>query len=109
MGGKNNPPPSVISLLSINTVGRADLLIWLLRRIDAKDFEVGKIPPREILSGERGITNARLGSYRPTFLISEHFSRFALLTPFRSIPIIEMCEILQQEAMDETVPTPNAP
>jgi len=25
------------------------------------------------------------------------------------VPLIEMCEILQQEAMDETVPTPNAP
>ena len=38
-----------------------------------------------------------------------HVSRVAMLTPSRSIPIIESCEILQQEAMDETVATPNAP
>jgi hypothetical protein len=42
-------------------------------------------------------------------LFSVHVSRFAMLPTSRSIPIIEIGEILQQEAMDETVPTPNAP
>jgi hypothetical protein len=35
------------------TEGCADLLIWLPRRIEEKGFEVRKISPREILSGER--------------------------------------------------------
>src|SRR5258708_27795190 len=34
------------------------------------------------------------------------FLRGHMLPPSRSIPIIEIGEILQQEAMDETVPTP---
>jgi hypothetical protein len=60
---------------------RADLLMWLPKRIEEKGFEVRKVSPLARSSPVSILSWMLVWPYRPTYLLSVHFSRFDMLTP----------------------------
>src|SRR5216683_1533465 len=65
------------------TGGRADLLIWLHKRIEEKGFEGCKVFPLARSSLVSVLSRMLVWPYRPIHLLNVHFSRFDMLTPAR--------------------------
>jgi len=63
------------------TRGRADLLIWLHKRIEEKSFEGWKVFPLARSSLVSVLSRMLVWPYRPIHLLNVHFSRFDMLTP----------------------------
>src|SRR6266571_5350906 len=63
------------------TRGRADLLIWLHKRIEEKSFESWKVFPLARSSLVSVLSRMLVWPYRPIHLLNVHFSRFDMLTP----------------------------